>query len=475
MKIFITRLFILFIIFPAALHSQVEDRHITDSVTRLIQKHYNSKDIPALYSLCGENFLSSVSEKKLEEVVFSLHSQMGPLVSWALVSWDGNLAKYKLSFNVLMAMQVSLDKTRKLEIFSIQSWEKDTARKLGPVLTDNPRKSLLDKKVDSFLFPYMSKPGTVGLVLGVLKKNVTHVYGYGETRKGSKIIPNGNTLFEIGSISKTFTATLLSDLVLKRKIGLDDPINKYLPDSIPALQFNGVPINIKNLSNHSSGLPRMPMNLFLTSDPANPYKHYNEAMLFYFLKRFKPIREPGKEYEYSNLAVGLLGVILERVSGMPYESLLQQTICKPLALKNTRVSFSKTDSANAASGHNENGQLVSSWEFMSLVAAGGMRSSVDDLLLYAKEQGTEGHSTIQKAINVTHQQTFQHGENRVGLGWHIVADNGNKYLAHTGQTGGYWCMMLINQSTGNSIVVLTNSTLEIAQIPFLLIRWLDQN
>lgn len=374
-----------------------------------------------------------------------------------------------------MILQVSLDDKSKFETFFIKPWVENTTSKKGLVLTDNPRKILLDKKVDSIVQPFIYKSNMVGMVLGVLKNNALHVYGYGETKSGNKTIPDGNTLFEIGSISKTFTATLLADFVLNKKISLSDPINKYLPDSIPVLQYNGIPITVQTLSNHSSGLPRLPGDLFVNADPGNPYKHYDNKKLLGYLKQFIPIREPGKEYEYSNLAVGLLGVILERVSGKSYEELLQQNICKPIGMKNTRVALTRMDSTKFAVGHDVKGQMTPSWEFISLVAAGGIRSSVNDMLLYAKAQVNEGNSRVTKAMDLTRQQTFEYGTNKVGLGWHFASANDKKYVVHNGQTGGYHSIVIFNPDTDIAIVILTNGSVDTGKIPFTLIGWLEQN
>jgi CubicO group peptidase (beta-lactamase class C family) len=465
---------ILIILFAPWVQAQVNWQHRTDSVARLIQQYYNAKDVASLYALAGAKFRQAIPEGKLGEITQSLHTQLGSLSSYKTVSWQGRIAKYKATFHVPMTMMVSLDDSGKLETFLIQQWEEDTITRKSVVLTNNAGNTALEKKVDSLTKPFFSRPNTVGLVMGIVKNDSTFVYGYGETKAGNKTVPDGNTLFEIGSITKTFTATLLADLVVKGKLSLDDPINKYLPDSIPALQYNGVPITIKALSNHTSGLPRIPIDLFVGSDPANPYIHYDNARLFNFLKRVKLSREQGKQYEYSNLAVGILGVILERVSGKSYEQLLQQHICKPLGMKNTRISLLPGDSSKFATGHNPQGKPTASWEFQSLAAAGGIRSSVNDMLIYARAQVKDRNFALRKAITLTHQQTFEYAQSRVGLGWHSITINGKKYHTHNGRTGGYFSNIIFNPESNSAIVILTNGSVDPGSIPSLLITWLDQ-
>jgi CubicO group peptidase (beta-lactamase class C family) len=331
----------------------------------------------------------------------------------------------------------------------------------------------LDIKVDSLAQTFMARNNTASLAIGVLEKGKKHVFGYGEIERGKKIAPDGRTLYEIGSISKTFTGILLAYFVEQKKLRLDDPINKYLPDSIPEISFNGKPVTVGSLSNHSSGLPRLPSNLFDEADMQNPYKHYDDQRLFRFLKNFKPTREPGAQYEYSNLAVGLLGVILERVSGKSYEQLLKEIIAQPLAMKNTRITLTRADSTAFAQGYR--GQTpIHSWEFISLVAAGGIRSSVNDMLLYAEAQIDGGNSALDKAIALSHQPTWEKSGTRVGLGWHLLSRDAKSYLFHNGQTGGYYTVLLVNPDTKNAVVMLTNALVDPMTSAVELISWLDK-
>jgi CubicO group peptidase (beta-lactamase class C family) len=267
---------------------------------------------------------------------------------------------------------------------------------------------------------------------------------------------------------------LLAYFVEQKQLSLDDPINKYLPDSIPAIAFNGKPVTLASLSNHTSGLPRLPGNFWDGADMQNPYKHYDDQKLFLFLKNFQPVREPGAQYEYSNLAVGLLGVILERVSGKSYEQLLKEIIWQPLKMNNTRIVLGRSDSALFATGHNAQADPNHSWEFVSLAAAGAIRSSVNDLLNYAKGQMTGGNATLRKAIILSHQQTWARNQTRVGLGWHLISRDGQSYIFHNGQTGGYYTVLLVNTQTNHAVVMLTNGLVDPMGIGQELMIWLDK-
>lgn len=447
----------------------------TDSVTRLIQQYYNQKNITALYNLGGRKFMSAIDPQKFNQATGSLFQQAGELTSYQFETITHQVAKYKATFSkAVLALMVGLDSADKLETFALVPYEKELPPKTSRVPTSNTLKTALDKKVDSLVSPFMKKGNTVGLALGMLQNGNTYVYGYGETAKDNQLLPDGNTLFEIGSITKTFTATLLAWFVQQGKIQLTDPVNKYLPDSIAKLEYKGKPITIGSLANHSSGLPRLARNVTMNHDPANPYQDYNDEALYSFLAHFTPTREPGAQYEYSNLAMGLLGVILERVSGKTYEHLLHEIIWQPLQMNHTRITLGSSDSAQLALGYDKNLQAVHSWEFQSMAGAGAIRSCINDMLLYAKAQGSAANTVLSKAIQLTHSPSFESGQHKLGLGWHIFTVKGKNYIAHDGQTGGYSSSMIVDPATGNAVVVLTNASVGPSQLSFDLIQTLEQ-
>ena len=173
------------------------------------------------------------------------------------------------------------------------------------------------------------------------------------------------------------------------------------------------------------------------------------------------------------LAVGLLGVILERVSGKSYEQLLTEIICEPLYMSHTRINLRDFELKRFVQGYR--GETpVHSWEFISLAAAGGIRSCIYDMLLYAKAQLNDGNTNLDKAIALSHQPTWEKNGTRVGLGWHLVTRNGKSYLFHNGQTGGYYSVLLINRATKRAVVMLTNALVDPMGTAMELISWLDK-
>lgn len=336
--------------------------------------------------------------------------------------------------------------------------------------TDNPLTSDLDKKVDSATRLYLVGNNISNLAIGILHADKAITYGYARVDSNNLSIPSSKSLFEIGSITKTFTATLLAEFILKGNVKADDPVNLYLPDSIPALQYNGKAITLKHLVNHTAGLPRLPINIFLNANSSDPYSSYTNEKLFYWLKSFQLNKEPGKVYEYSNLGVGLLGVILERIAGKSFESLLLDNICKPLKMKYT---MQHNVTGGLVQGFDASGKRAEPWSFQALTAAGGIRSCITDMLLYAKAQVNKNRYLLSEAIQLTHQTTFKNGDTEVAMGWHAFSIHQNEYLAHEGQTGGYNSIMIFNTNTGNAVVILVNSAVSAGKLGIQIINWLD--
>jgi len=305
-----------------------------------------------------------------------------------------------------------------------------------------------------------------------MKNGKTTTYSYGEVKKGENQLPDADkTFFEIGSISKTFSGILLANEVIKGKMSLDEPINKYLPDSIGKMSYKDVPITLKTISNHSSGFPRLPMNLYKKGDDTNnPYQNYDVGRMFSYLKTFKPFREVGVNYDYSNFAVGLLGTILAQQNQISYEELLLQKICKPLKLKNTKISLDTTDKNNFAQGYDEKGKASLAWDLNMLAGAGGIRSTTNDMAKFIEANMTKAPKQLQEAIDLSHKITFESGSNIVGLGWHITKRKEHTIYQHSGGTGGFRTFVGFDKDRQIGVVVLSNSAEEVAMIGMELLR-----
>jgi CubicO group peptidase (beta-lactamase class C family) len=452
-------------------------REKIDSVCSLLKTYFNNKDATSLYQLTGQAFKKAIPPERFREISSNNLFPLGQMLQAVFEYHREGINKYKAVFtSSTLAMYLSLDSESKLETFLFKEYVDERAKKPEKVKSDNKLLTALDKKVDSAAQSYIGLEVTTGVSIGILKNGKTYFYNYGETAKGNKKLPNAHTIYEIGSISKTFTATLLADAVNSGKISLGDPVSKYLPARIPLLQFDGVPVTIKMLSDHSSAIPRMPTNFeTYSTDPLNPYKNYGLEQLFTMYSTLKLTRTPGTTYEYSNLAVGTLGAILENIQKKSFEDLVVEKICNPLHMNDTRQYIRKNDSARFAKGYSETGKYNGQWDFKVLAPAGALRSTATDLLLYAKANLGTAPPSLNKAIQLTHVVTFSDGINRVGLGWHFLKLDNDDILFHGGGTGGYRSYLAINPTKKFAVVVLSNTAVETDELGNELMKWLQKS
>jgi CubicO group peptidase (beta-lactamase class C family) len=332
----------------------------------------------------------------------------------------------------------------------------------------------LDNKVDAEIRHYMMKKGIVGLSIGILYNGKSVFYGYGETAEGSKEIPNEHTIYEIGSLSKTFTATLLAISADSGIVKLDDPVSKYLPDSIPPLQYEGIPVTLKLLSNHTSGIPYMPSNMH-PANKRNPYKDYTVSDLFSFYTHFSLERKPGEHYEYSNLAFATIGVILEKAYQKSYETLVREKICEPMGMFDTWQFIRENDSLRFAQGYGRLGKPVSHWDLDGFAGAGALRSTAEDLLKYAKLNMGIGPPDLVDASNLVQKLTFSKGH-YVGMGWLIHKPGSHQIIMMGGLTGGFNCYLFVNREKQIAVVILSNKWGSHVETPaYGLIEWLGKS
>lgn len=292
--------------------------------------------------------------------------------------------------------------------------------------------------------------------LAIVDSTGTRFYNFGTTTTGGVSVDE-HTIYEIGSITKAFTGIMLAAAVLDGKVQLEDDIRRYVPDTLDVSTLGTRPITLGSLSDHTSGLPRMPDN-FNPANPNNPYADYSPRQMFAFLENYRPVREAGAQYEYSNLAQGLLGHILADVHATSYEELLMETITAPLNMTETRIVLSEGMKARLAPGHS-NGRVVENWDLPTLAGAGAIRSSTSDMARFVAANLGYLPSPISRAIELSHQVRHNKaGEMRVGLGWHIKSGVNGDVIWHNGGTGGYRAFAGFVKETGTGVVVLTNSS-----------------
>ena len=277
---------------------------------------------------------------------------------------------------------------------------------------------------------------TPAIVVGILDVNGVKYYSFGVKSLTGKSPVNEHSVFEIGSITKSFTGIILAEMVTKGEVKLDDPLQLYVPKEVTVPTRNGSVIKLVNLANHTSSLPRLPTN-FTPANPNNPYADYTEKQLYDFLSSYTLPRDIGSEYEYSNYAVGLLGHVLAAKRGVSYEQLLITVIAKPLDLKNTRITLTPEMKQNLALGYS-GGAQVENWDLPTLAGAGAIRSTTEDMMKYVRANMGQIKSNLYPAMQLAHKNTREVGAKpMVGLGWHILTAGDKEVIWHNGGTGGY--------------------------------------
>ncbi len=307
---------------------------------------------------------------------------------------------------------------------------------------------------------------TVGIVLGIIDKGGRNIYSYGKTGADGRAV-DGDTVFEIGSVTKTFTTTLLADMVSRGLVGLDDPVAKYLPKGVTLPERGGKQITLLDLATQRSGLPRMPSN-FEPADPDNPYADYTAKKLFEFLAGYTLPRDIGASYEYSNLGVGLLGEVLARRAGKSYETFLLESIFRPLKMNSTAIVLQPGMAARLATGHSQQLTPVKNWDLDALAGAGAIRSTVNDMLNYVAAYMDLKPSPLSGAMALARQDRNDTTipDMRIGLAWHLMKRPDSVIVWHNGGTAGYHSFVGFDLKKGIGVVVLSNSAGSIDNIGF---------
>jgi CubicO group peptidase (beta-lactamase class C family) len=302
---------------------------------------------------------------------------------------------------------------------------------------------------------------SVGIAVGVMELTGRRIVTQGALEQGDPRPLTGDTVFEIGSITKVFTALLLTDMVQHGEVALTDAVATYLPPQVPVPQRNGRQITLHDLATHRSGLPRMPSN-FTPKDPGNPYADYRVEDLYQFLSTYELPRDVDARAEYSNLGFGLLGHALERRAGTDFESLMRTRILEPLGMSSTRISLTPAMKARLASGHNGKLERVSNWETMTLAGAVGLRSTANDMVTFLAANLGFTESPLSRAMSAMLRVRRSTGEERA-IGWEVVtldgvfARDGHSIIWMSGATGGYRAFIGFDRKARTGVVVLANA------------------
>ncbi len=316
---------------------------------------------------------------------------------------------------------------------------------------------VLAPQADLLAAEYLGTRPSGALVIGVHHDGGNQVYGYG-TLSGKSVSPDRSTVFEIGSVTKVFTAILLARLVGEGVVSLDDPISRFLPlGTFPEGDARGA-ITLGQLSTHASGLPRLPgnFNSVLRHDPRDPYAEYTRAHLEADLREVSLVHPAGTKIQYSNYGAALLGDILARAAGQNYQELVTEKVITPLGLIDTAFSLETARAARLAPPHGPTGESTSSWNFDVFAPAGGLRSTPDDLLGFIRENLDPADTAIGRALRLAQEIHTPKALSAGGLGWQISGGAENTVWWHNGGTGGYSCFLAVDRANRAGVFVLSN-------------------
>jgi D-alanyl-D-alanine-carboxypeptidase/D-alanyl-D-alanine-endopeptidase len=328
---------------------------------------------------------------------------------------------------------------------------------------------IIPESTKALVRSYVDQGLNVGIVVGIVTPCGTETYAYGETELSGGQPVDENTVFEIGSTGKVFTALLLADMVERNEVSFDNPIEQFLPSSVTAPTRGGLSITLIDLVTHTSGLPSIPDN-FDPIDMNNPYADYTVEQMYEALEQTSLTHKIGSQYEYSNFGMGLLGHILSLRSGMSYEELVVTRIANELGMPDTRVTLTPEMKSRLAIGYRD-GEPFPLWDIPTLAGAGALRSTVRDMLTFLAANMGLIESRLYEAMQVTHEPRFRvDASMEVGLAWHIRTLNHTQVVEHHGATGGYWSFAGFIKDTKTGVVVLTNTYHDIDEIGLGLLK-----
>ena len=415
---------------------------------------YNSEDYNSVFNLLSSETQKEFPINELTDFFENLNSEAGKISEKEFIGEENNIIIYKLTFEKWVSQySFSIDDNKKInEVFYFVTYPDDihsgsainSLANNDGVISDNQAELIFEK---SKYFPNNTQI-SLAFING---ENVTY---YGLKRQNDSILyfSNYQDIFEIGSITKVFTANILAKSVIDNKIKLDENINDYLD-----IKFkNNISISFKSLANHTSGLPRMPSNFEQeASSSDNPYKHYDDKYLKDYLINFMEIdnKDIGNS-AYSNLGTGLLGYTLSNIYNLNYQELYEKYIFSKYNMKNTAFNLDLVNK-KLVKGLDAEGNYTSNWELASLASAGGILSNVEDLAKYGIAHFNKSNLDLMLMTKKTVKV-----DDRVdtGLGWHIINSekSDNKWHWHNGGTGGYTSSMAIDIKNFVGVIVLSN-------------------
>jgi serine-type D-Ala-D-Ala carboxypeptidase/endopeptidase len=317
--------------------------------------------------------------------------------------------------------------------------------------------SVLSHDLEQALKSGALAPATsAGLTIGIVQHGKGRVFAFGTAKPDS--------IFEIGSITKTFTGLILAQMVEQGLVKLDEPVRELLPVGTVA-KPQSTEVSLLDLTTQHSGLPRMPDN-FKPTNPDNPYADYGAVNLYQYISEHGLEKVGSPKFLYSNLGVGLLGQALSNRAGVPYPTLLAQQVTVPMGLRDTVVTLSAAQQGRFIEGHTADHRVAHAWDLDALAGAGAIRSTADDMLMYLQAQlhpekapltHSSKASTLTAALKLSQELRAEVAPGmQISFNWLYVTADGTYW--HNGGTGGFSSYAFFNPGSDYAGVVLLNTT-----------------
>ncbi len=339
----------------------------------------------------------------------------------------------------------------------------------GDLFNDNEIRGLAAERIKAL----GGEQNGVGIVVGTISSEGRKIISAGERSLDDPHPLDGDTVFEIGSVTKVFTALLLAEMADKNEVGLNDPVAKYLPAGFKVPEGNGKTISLLDLATHTSGLPFMPNESTISNDSAAA--KYSTDDLRRFVASSELRSGIGEKWEYSNIGYWLLSEALAARAGLDYESLVRKRVITPLGLTNTAFALSREMKAKLAAGHNavlQPSSPISTLPIYSIMpAAGGLYSTANDLLKLLAVAMDYEHSPLDGAMRLTWntRRPMSHGFEQA-LGWTIIREQNSLLIVHDGGTFGYATSIVCDPVRRVGIVVLSNQVANVGDVARHLLR-----
>lgn len=294
-----------------------------------------------------------------------------------------------------------------------------------------------------------------GMAVGILERGHRRVIVYGKQDSSDARFVAANTLFEIGSLTKIFTALLLADMVHRGELRFDDPVDRYLPSGCRTPQRNERGITLSDLATHTSGLPLFPP---ITGNPLEGLARYTVSDLCSWLAGLTLSRDPGAQWEYSNVGYALLGLALENKTGATYDALLNRRIIGPLKLKDTTLHPGGEAAWRLAVGHDPKLTPLRPLDLGIFAPAGALRSTAEDMLSFVGAVLPNSRSPLeapaQLLLSIRRPAPAIGGDQ--ALGWEVVTGT-DPFLVKDGVTAGQAASVVVDPSKRTGVVVLSNT------------------